>query len=328
MKTSVILCTYNRCGLLSRALDSVLNSELPESFQWELLVVDNNSSDKTRAVVDSYRTRFPNLRYIFEARQGKSHALNRGLQEAKGDILAFMDDDVQVDPQWLSKISAPFHAGSWAGVGGRILPPRDFSAPAWLPLAGQYSLGGILAFFDFGDAPNELREPPFGTNMAFRKSIFEKYGAFRLDLGPCPGTEIRGEDTEFGRRILKAGERLWYEPAAVVYHEVPKNRLDKGYFQRFLYDHGRASIREKKIGQPVFLIPRLYFTIPKIILGSLLPRITVWLFSVNPQRRFQRKCMAWMNIGQIVEICHSLSGRGSNAGGRPAPLMNGKENGA
>ena len=252
MKTSVILCTYNRCELLSRALDSVLNSELPESFQWELLVVDNNSSDKTKAVVDSYRVRFPNLRYIFEARQGKSHALNRGLREAKGEILAFMDDDVQVDPQWLSKISAPFHAGPWAGVGGRILSKRLFSACV-VALSWSIFPWRNSRVFRLWRRTQRTDGAAVRHQYGLSKSIFEKYGAFRLDLGPCPGTEIRGEDTEFGRRILKAGERLWYEPDAVVYHEVPKNRLDKRYFQRFLYDHGRASIREKKIGQPVFL---------------------------------------------------------------------------
>jgi glycosyltransferase involved in cell wall biosynthesis len=303
MKISVILCTYNRCESLSKALDSVLDSQLPESYEWELLVVDNNSSDKTQAVVENYSSRFPNrIRYIFEAQQGKSSALNRGILESKGEILVFMDDDVQVDPHWLCKISTPLQAGPWAGVGGRIIPPRDFSPPSWLPLEGPYSLGGILAFFDLGDSPHKLTEPPFGTNMAFRKETFERYGAFRLDLGPCPGTEIRGEDTEFGRRVLKAGEHLWYEPAAIVYHAVPQNRLEKRYFLRFLYDHGRALVREKGADAPVWIFRQRHITFLRLVFRRAPRRLIEWLLVFDQQQRFSSKCMVWMTFGQIAEI--------------------------
>lgn len=308
MKISLILCTYNRCEMLSRALDSVLACQLPDSFQWELLVVDNNSSDRTREIVESYSSRFRDrIRYIFEARQGKSNALNRGVLEARGEILAFMDDDVQVDPQWLYKISAPLQDGSWAGVGGRIIPPKDFSPPSWLPVEGPFSLGGILAFFDLGESPHELMEPPFGTNMAFRKETFAKHGGFRVDLGPCPGTEIRGEDTEFGRRILRAGERLWYEPAAIVRHAVPENRLEKKYFLRFLYDHGRALIREKGENAPVGIFRPHHLTLLRIALRRSPRRILEWLFALDEQERFSCKCMVWMTFGQMAEIWNSLT---------------------
>jgi glucosyl-dolichyl phosphate glucuronosyltransferase len=327
MKITVILCTFNRCASLQKALDSAAAQVLPESVQWSVLVVDNNSSDQTREIAEDYCFRYPGrFRYIFEPQQGKSHALNRGIREADGDVVAFMDDDVTAEPTWLQNLTAPLQHSSWAGVGGRIVPPLDFSPPPWLALDGPHELGGILALFDKGREGAELIEAPFGTNMAFRKQTFEKYGLFRPDLGPCPGSEIRGEDTEFGRRVLKGGERLWYEPSAIVHHAVPENRFQKGYFLRFLYDHGRASIREKDPGPPVWFIPRLYFTIPKIVLGTLVGRTLAWLFSFNPQHRFQRKCMVWMNLGQIAEIFHSIS-RGSVSGRtQPPAIRNNKEN--
>src|SRR5215471_9795294 len=98
MRITVILCTYNRCESLSTALESVAVSQLPPSISWEVLIVDNNSSDRTREVVEEFSHRYPGrFRYAFEPRQGKSYALNVGVREAKGDVLAFMDDDVTVE---------------------------------------------------------------------------------------------------------------------------------------------------------------------------------------------------------------------------------------
>ncbi len=131
-------------------------------------------------------------------------------------------------------------------------------------------MGGILALFDLGSEPIELDRPPFGTNMAFRKKMFERHGGFRLDLGPRPGSELRNEDTEFGRRLLTAGERLRYEPSATVYHRVPEERLTKGYFLKFCFDHGRASIREAGRRPDIWGIPRRYLTLLKI--GTLFVR--------------------------------------------------------
>lgn len=302
MNITVILCTYDRGESLTTALGSVARSVLPDSVEWEVLVVDNNSTDQTRQVVDDFCHRYPGrFRYLFEVRQGKSHALNSGIREARGDVLAFMDDDVTVEPTWLQTLTAPLKNGEWAGVGGRILPARDFAPPNWLAIKGPYSTVGMLALFDLGDRSCELHQAPFGTNMAFHKSVFVKYGGFRTDMGPCPGSEIRNEDTEFGRRLLAAGECLGYEPSAIVYHSIPANRLTKSYFLRFWFDSGRTQIREMGNRPDVLGIPREYLTMVKI--STLLVRKAVkWVLTLNPQLRFYHKGCMWMNAGQIVEI--------------------------
>jgi glucosyl-dolichyl phosphate glucuronosyltransferase len=303
MKISVILCTYNRCQSLAKALDSVAASELPAFVEWEVLVMDNNSKDQTREVVDGFCQRYPDrFRYIFEAKQGKSYALNTGIKEAKGEILAFMDDDVIVSPTWLQNVTSPLDSGEWAGAAGRILAQEMLSVPEWLSLEGKYSLAGMLALFDLGDRAEELKIAPFGTNMAFRKSIFEKYGGFRTDLGPSPGSEIRNEDTEFGNRLFAAGEHLWYEPSAVVYHAVPENRLTKRFFLRFWFDHGRAQIRENANRADLWGLPRWCFSIPMILMIPLPIKITMWLIERDPKNRFFFKGAVWMTIGQIVEL--------------------------
>ncbi len=303
---SVILCTYNRCNSLARALESVVSSKVPDSIEWEILVVDNNSNDQTRDVVENViRSNAGRLRYLFEGRQGKSYALNTGIREARGDVLAFMDDDVTVNSDWLHALTAPLGVGDWSGVGGRILPAKAITAPHWLSLKGPYSLAGMLAIFDLGNDPCELHQAPFGTNMAFRKSMFEKYGDFCIDLGPRPGSEMRNEDIEFVDRLFAGGERLWYEPSAIVYHEVPDSRLKKSYYLAFWFDHGRAQVRSWKIGRAILGIPRQYFTMLKLMM-TLPGRVSKWLLSMNAQRRFFYKGFVWMILGTIVELWRGL----------------------
>jgi GT2 family glycosyltransferase len=327
MRISVILCTYNRCDSLAIALNSVATSQFRRPVDWEVLIVDNNSKDNTRAVAEEFCRRYPNaFRYIFEQKQGKSNALNRGICESTAELLAFMDDDVIVEPDWLENLTAPLEDATLAGVGGRIVSPLDFSPPEWLAMSGPYDMSGILALFDKGANAKELTDPPFGTNMAFRRQVFEEFGLFRTDLGPCPGSEIRGEDTEFGQRVLRRGVRLWYQPTAIVHHAVLENRLEKSYFLRFLYDHGRASIRQKDNPSPIGFIPRLYFTLFKIAFTMLPGRAIAWIVSADSKRRFQRKCMVWMNLGQISEIRARL--RNGNAAVLLRKSASSKENDA
>jgi glycosyltransferase involved in cell wall biosynthesis len=303
MRVTVILCTYNRCQSLAKALESVAASEIDESVGWDVLVVDNHSSDQTRSVVKDFCLRHPShFCYIFESQQGKSYALNAGIRAAQGNVLAFMDDDVIVAPTWLRNLTEPLRSREWSGVGGRILSQRVISSPNWLPLEGPYSMSGMLALFDLGERARKLDVPPFGTNMAFRKTMFERYGDFRTDMGPCPGSEIRNEDTEFGRRIMAAGEPLLYEPSAVVYHAIPENRLTKKYILRFWYDQGRASIREVGQRPDIWGMPRHYFTMLKAITILAPVRLLRWATAIGPQSRFYRKGWVWKTAGEIVEI--------------------------
>jgi glucosyl-dolichyl phosphate glucuronosyltransferase len=309
MKITVILCTYNRCLALSKCLESVSAQEPPDASDWEVLVVDNNSSDHTRELVEDFCQRYPGrFRYLFESQQGKSYALNAAIREAHGDLLAFVDDDVTVERTWLQNLTSSLRNDDWAGAGGRILPEWHCPPPNWLPLNERYALGPF-ALFDLGPDAGQLTEPPFGTNMVFRKAMFEKYGGFRIDLGPNPDNLIRGEDTEFGGRLLAAGERLRYEPAAVVYHPVLANRARKEYVLEWWFNKARADIRA--IGNRpcakwnVVGIPLLFFR-----------RLAVWtvrwMVAVEPSRRFSCKLKVWTIRGAIRESFRL--GRGADGG--------------
>jgi glycosyltransferase involved in cell wall biosynthesis len=303
MNITVIVCTYNRCQSLTKALESVAASIVPDSTAWEVLVVDNNSKDQTHGVVEDLCRRYPGrFRYVFEGSQGKSFALNTGIREAKGEILAFTDDDVIVAPNWLQNLTAPLVSGEYAGAAGRILAGNEFKCPSWLALEGEYNLGGVLALHNPNESAGETTRPSIGANMAFRKPIFEKYGDFRTDLGPTPGSEIRNEDTELSNRLMALGARLWYEPSAVVYHGIPENRLSKSYFLAYWYNYGRASVREHANRASVRGIPRWFFSVPLIVFNVLPARLRIWLFARDPKRRFFFKCTVWRTLGEIVEL--------------------------
>jgi glucosyl-dolichyl phosphate glucuronosyltransferase len=321
MKISVIVCTYNRSQSLQRALESVAASQMREHLDWQVLIVDNNSKDQTREVAESFCRRDPgHFRYVFESQQGKSFALNRGIREAPGDILAFIDDDITVEPTWLFELTKPLSDAQWSGTGGRVYLPRDFSPPPWMALEGNHSLVSILALFDLGPEPRPLSKPPIGNNMAFRKEVFAKHGVFRTDLGPSPGSEIRYEDTEFGSRVMRGGERILYVPSAVVRHAVEERRLKKDYFLAYHYDYGRALIREKGNRGAVGIIPRSLISFSDRLLNMLPKKIWWWLRESDPQKRFFNKCHVWATAGEIAEICSRSFGvntRNSDANRKP-----------
>jgi glycosyltransferase involved in cell wall biosynthesis len=300
VKITVILCTYNRCRSLARALSSAAALNMPDSVEWEVLVVDNNSRDDTRKVVEEFERRYRGrFRYLFEPKSGKSHALNSGIRESRADIVAFMDDDVTVHPDWLQNLTAALKDEAWAGAGGRILAQWTTSPPRWLTLDGPEAplFVAVLAMFDQGPESGPLNEPPFGTNMAFRKSLFERYGGFRADLGPRPDNEMRSEDTEFGRRLLTAGERLRYEPSAVVYHPVAEQRIRKNYFLNWYFDKGRADVLEFGVPNGV----RVFGRIPLHLFRRVLACTVRWMLAVHPRRRFFYKLQVWLLLGEISE---------------------------
>lgn len=300
MDISVILCSYNRCQNLVKALDSIVASVLPNSVQWEILVVDNNSNDRTHEVVEDFCRRYPGrVRYVFESRPGKSYALNRGIGEAQGEILAFTDDDAIVEPTWLQNLTQSLCHNEWTGAAGRIVLEWPSSLPPWLSTQGPHSRH-CFPGFDQGNDAKELVGPPFGANMAFKRIVFEKYGTFRTDLGPSPSPEIPSpsEDTEFARRLIAGGERLHYEPSAVVHHPVPEERISKEHILKWRFDLGRANIRALGVspGTQWFIAG-----IPLYLFRRLAAWTLRWMVSLEPAQRFSSKVAVWQEAGEIVE---------------------------
>ncbi len=299
-KISVLICTYNRSQTLGAAVESVAVQSISQKLNWEIVVVDNNSPDQTRQVVEGLQRRYPQrIRYVFESQQGISHARNTGIREARGEILAFLDDDETAGTDWLQNLTANLHTGEWAGAGGRVLPPSSFSPPRWLSNKCSFA-SGPLATFDLGLEPGQLNEPAFGANMAFRKEVFDQFGGFRTDLGRTGNKMISNEDTEFGRRLMAAGLKLRYEPSALTYHPVDETRLKRQYFLNWWFNKGRSDVRE--LGnlasrKTVFGFPlRLFRALPWAVIR--------WLVNIEPIQRFAWKIEVWNCAGQFIESYH------------------------
>ena len=237
MTYSIVIATYNRATELRDTLNSV--AEQRTSAAWEVVVVDNNSSDDTATVITAAAESFPvPLRYVHEAVQGRSAALNAGIHHASGEIIVTTDDDVRVEPDWLDRAGAALARLSCDYVGGRVLPIWRGARPDWLAdRPGPH--WAVLALLDYGDAPLEITtRMPLGVNMAFRRAVFDQVGGWDQSIGRKAGTLLGQEVREWCIRARARGVRGCYAPELKLRHIIPADRLEKRYFRRWFYWRG------------------------------------------------------------------------------------------
>jgi len=232
---SVLMTTHNRCTLLAEALKSLLNQE-PGGPSYEVIIVDNNSTDQTRQTIESFiQGGHSNLRYVFEPRQGISYGRNAGITHALAPIIAFTDDDVLVATNWISNIKKALDEHSEVDfAGGKILPRWPHEPPSWLTRNHWWP----LALLDAGDDPfyvnaaNPMVLPT--ANAAFRREVFSRVGLF--------STAFSGrEDHELILRLWREGRQGLYEPTIVVTADVQPARMTKSYHHRWNYMTGKFN---------------------------------------------------------------------------------------
>ena len=253
---SVLIPTFNRAVLLGETLDSVARLQPRSAPGWEVLVVDNNSTDDTAAVVQGRQTGFPvPLRYAFEPAQGRSNALNCGVRATSAPVIAFIDDDVVVSERWLDEAVAPLLDPD-SGIdytGGPVLPIWEAPRPRWLSPT-QPDLWGAIAILDYGADSfefEERRRVPLGANMAIRRTLVDRIGGFSPRLGRSSGSQILGQEVpEFLARARAVNSRGRYIPGMMVRHHVPARRLTKTYFRRWWYGKGRSRAALERL-QPL-----------------------------------------------------------------------------
>lgn len=229
MNVSIAIPTYNRAGEVEKTLAGLTRLDTAGSPEYEVLVIDNNSSDETAAVVARMMSQFAGrLRYVREERQGLNHARNRAIVEAKYGIVAYLDDDVNVDPQWLKHLSDAFASGDVAAVGGRAYLVFPVPRPRWL---GE-PIEGLLTRVELGPErrPAQAGEI-FGVNLSFRKDWLVRTGGFRPDLDRMGTCLLSGGDDEMVARVAEHGGQILYDPGAVVGHRVPLTRLTRKWFR-------------------------------------------------------------------------------------------------
>jgi len=256
MDISLIVCTYNRAERLKRCLASIANLDFKDrsgaslQLQTEVLIVDNASTDNTREVVDS-STGITNLKYLFEATQGKSYALNLALKESKGRVLIFTDDDIQLDPKAVMAFWAAYqtHKDQFAWFGGRVsLDWKSTEKPNWLSDDIRSVLDGALGIHDLGETSRAYSaddKHPIGALLMMTSEMADKAGEFRTDLGPSGGARGASDDTEYLIRAQSQNFQGHYVGEAQGLHYVEPSRLTLKGFYTYGYAKGANAVRAK-----------------------------------------------------------------------------------
>jgi glycosyltransferase involved in cell wall biosynthesis len=292
LDATVLICTYNRAAYLADTLDSLAASRFDPTqrpLRWNVIVVDNNSSDGTRAVVESRIARYPvDLVYLFEARQGKSNALNTGLAATAAEVVVFTDDDVCVDPRWLdAACRAILSDQSIDYAGGPVLPIWERPRPAWLE-DRRSDLWGTLAILDYGDDAfvfEDKQRVPLGANMAVRRSLIDRIGGFDPKLGRIGKSLLGQEQAEFFCRSRAIGARGLYVPAMSLHHHVPASRLTRTYFRRWWFWKGISKFRLEQrhpvteLGLDLSQVPKVV-GVPRFMVGTAIRDGLGWLRAV------------------------------------------------
>lgn len=269
MDFTVIICTYNRSRGLPACIRKLAEQRGVESLDWEVLIVDNNSSDDTRLTVERLAAEEPiKIRYAFESQQGLNYARNHGMQASDGKYFCYVDDDILVDPNWLASLYSALEANDADAVGGRIHLDPGIRLPGWI----NEDMRGFLGYQDYGDSPfrmDGVERYPHGGNMSFNRRVVDKIGGFNPNLGRKGEGRKRGElfkgaETDYFHRLAATADaRIFYEPRSIVYHQILPHQLERKYFltlhfnagfQKAFYDTTEFS--RHFMGVPLFLYPQ------------------------------------------------------------------------
>jgi glycosyltransferase involved in cell wall biosynthesis len=314
VRASVIIPTFDRAALLSATLERIASLR-PRLIDWDVVVVDNNSSDGTRAAVERLQRDFPvRLRYEFERQQGRSWALNAGIRSTDAPALVFTDDDVIVGDDWLDAAVDPLLTPSSdiSYTGGPVRPIWEVPRPAWLA-AHRSELWGTIAILDYGRESfvfEERRRVPLGANMAVARPLFERIGCFDGRLGRTGSAkQLLGQEVpEFLARSRAAGARGRYVPAMIVDHHVPARRLTKAYFRRWWYGKGLSRAALDRL-QPITELgvdlgqARHFADVPLFMFRTAIDDVLGWLGSavrMDPEERFRHEAMLCYFAGYLT----------------------------
>jgi len=299
---SVVICTYNRASVLIDTLRSYSEMRGVNDPAIELLVVDNNSNDSTVKVVDEYSLRLPGLRYVFEPAMGVSHARNTGIREAKGRLVAFVDDDVWFDQGWLEAVLQVFTKYPEAScMGGCSIPHFQSGRPVWLT-------DNLLSYYGSTLSGEQVKwmvypEYPYGLNMAFRCEVFAAVGLFNTFLGRKKKNLLSKEETDYFYRVSQVGLKVIYTPKALLYHRIPSERTEPSWILSRHYWQGVSNLAFKQIHRRpsrLELLAKMFKLLSSIVLRSI--GNGFWFHSdcwYIARRKFQQKLAHAEDLGKL-----------------------------
>jgi glycosyltransferase involved in cell wall biosynthesis len=297
---SVVVATYRRPRVLRDTLCGLQAQQMDPPDTFEVVVIDNDPAQSAGAVVAELKAGWPQtvrLHYVPESRLGLSYARNRGIDEARGDVIAFLDDDVFVSPTWLRAMLQCFKRTESVCVGGRTLIQWEGDPELVVQACADRLLG-----FDLGeiDLPIRGRQTPGGGNSAFRRKVFENGMRFSTDLGRVGKILLSGEDTELMARLKQAGQPIWYCAAALVHHRTGGQPLTRKRVvrQRYWFGISHAIVDQRLYGKR-YQLTRAAARAAKALLVDV-PRWCFGVVACSPGRRLIAGCSLAKQTGYVA----------------------------
>jgi glycosyltransferase involved in cell wall biosynthesis len=278
-KISVIVCTYNRADCLEHCLQSLVDQTIDQSL-FEVIIVNNNSTDGTIDIAGKYTNDFSNFKLINETKQGLSNARNAGLQASKCEYVAYIDDDAKAHPDWLSYVLSNFtgRIPEPLAVGGIILPFYESDKPDWFKDSYETRSWGIK--------PRYLKkgEAFSGSNMIFNKQFLLQYGGFSSEYGIVGNQLLLGDESVLFAKIVEKEKRedlFLYDPDIIVYHLVPDYKTQPGYFIKRNFVAGQTNAKMFKNEGLSHFIRIIYFIVLMLIGFILSPLKLLLIWSID-----------------------------------------------
>jgi glycosyltransferase involved in cell wall biosynthesis len=301
MRASIVICTHDRGDVVASAVEPALAQA--QAAGGEVIVVDNASTDDTPAILAALARRLGGpLRIVSEPQLGLSAARNRGLAEARGAVVAYLDDDAVPHAGWLDALLRPYADPAVACVGGRIVLRFPGPPPRWL----SPDLYSQLSAFDLGDEPRQVRygkaNYPYGANISFRVERARALGGFSTTVGPRGRHQLVHDETDLCYRLEHAGGVIRYAPDAVVDHCVLTERLTPQWMLERAWTGGLSAavfiLRNRRLLRALWRIWWLYR-------GALASRPYALHDPIDPDR-FARECRRREALGYVVGLARAV----------------------
>lgn len=299
LQLDVVIPTYNRAAMLSRTCESLLAAQQPAGLDVRVTIVDNRSTDDTRAVVESFMPRFAGrLQYVYESKPGRSSALNAGIRATRGDLVGMIDDDEEVDRRWFATIADAFQDPATDFIGGPYVPRWGAEPPTWLGTSYKAAIGWVDGGPDVRAFGAQFDGILMGGNAVVRRSVLQRVGGYAEELGrSSDGRLLSCEDRDMYDRLMAAGAKGFYRPDLVIFHYVPPERLTKSYFRRWCFWHSVSlGVLDRRRREPV---PYL-LGVPRYMVGMAARGILDTarrILRSEPARRFHNELAVWDVVG-------------------------------
>ena len=280
---SVIICTYNREKYIGNLLESITKNTLKKS-EYEILLIDNNCTDNTESVCQLFAKQHSEIcfRYLHEQEQGLSAARNKGIREAKGDILVYVDDDALVDEWYLETFADFFNNNpNIFAAGGPIIPLYETQEPKWMT---RYTKELLCGYLYFGDKETMFPRGryPGGGNAAYRSEVFQKIGFFNTELGRKGNSLMGAEEKDIFDKMQTLGMQFYYLPQAILHHIIPQKKLEQDYFDRLTLQIGQSERKRTLAISKMKYLKRLFSECIKW--GGTLVLATWYTMCLTPQK--------------------------------------------